>query len=80
MVAFLAFALGEYLLTAFGGRSARVTSFLGVCFTLVLILAFLLKPADSAWALLVVPAAAALAFLGAGRLVSIAENEPTTKD
>lgn len=80
VLTFVAFALGEYLLTAFGSQSARVTSFLGVTLTIVLILAFLLKPADGIWALVVIPVTSALSFLGAQRLMSLAENEAATED
>ena len=58
VVAFIAFVLGELLLSGFGVAQARLTSFLGVVLTIVAMLGLFLGLADTVWGLLIVPAVA----------------------
>lgn len=74
IVAFIAFALGEYLLAKLHVRQPRVTSFLGVFFTLIAILAVFLDPVQGSWALLIVPMIGAAAYAIAHRAVAIADS------
>lgn len=60
LVAFIAFAVGGFLLNTLHVSQPRVTSFLAVCLTLAAIMAFFLGLVDGPWAWLVMP------FLGAG--------------
>lgn len=77
VIAFIAFVAGELLLAAFGSNQARLTSFLGVVLTIVLILGVFLDLADSSWALVLVPVLGAVAYLGAHWLLVLAESGPT---
>ncbi len=74
VVAFVAFVLGELLLSAFGTPSPRLTSFLGVVVTIVVILGVYLDEADTRLALLLVPAIAATSFTIAHWLMAAAES------
>ena len=80
VVAFIAFVLGELLLSAFGVAQARLTSFLGVVLTIVAMLGLFLGLSDTAWALLVVPAVAAASYVLASRLLELAESNATDTD
>jgi len=73
VVGFMAFVVGELLLSGFGVASPRLTSFLGVVITIVAILGLFLDESDTRMALLVVPAVAATAFTLAHWLMSAAE-------
>ena len=75
VVTFIAFVLGELLLTRLGVRQPRVTSFLGICLTLFAILAFFLGPVDGVWAWLIVPLLGAATFLLANRAVYWADSQ-----
>jgi|GEM_PF-5699618 len=73
VVGFMAFVVGELLLSGFRVPSPRLTSFLGVVITIVAILGLFLDESDTRMALLVVPAVAATAFTLAHWLMSAAE-------
>jgi len=77
VVTFVAFVLGELLLSAFGSTQARLTSFLGVVLTIIAILGLFLDLADSIWALALVPALGAVAYVLANWLLDLAEGSPT---
>lgn len=77
IVAFIAFALGEYLLAKLHVRQPRVTSFLGVCLTLLAIMAFFLNVVDGVWAWLVLPLLGAAAYAIAHRAVAAADSSRT---
>lgn len=77
VVTFVAFVLGELLLSAFGSTQARLTSFLGVVLTIIAILGLFLELADSIWALILVPALGAVAYVVANWLLDLAEGSPT---
>lgn len=72
VVAFIAFALGEYFLAKFGVRQPRATSFLGLALIAIAIMAVFIGPIHSWWAWLIVPGLGAAAFALAHRLVAAA--------
>ena len=74
VVAFIAFVVGELLLTGFGVANPRLTSFLGVALTIVLILAVFLEESDTRMAVIVIPAVAATAFTIGHWLMAAAES------
>lgn len=74
IVAFVAFALGELILARLHVRQPRVTSFLGICLTLILIMLFFLDPVASSWAWLIVPLLGAVTFAFAHRIVRVADS------
>lgn len=73
VVGFIAFLVGELLLQGFGVQSPRLTSFLGVAITIVLMLAVFLEESDTRMAFLVVPAVAASAYTFGHWLMAAAE-------
>lgn len=77
VVAFIAFILGDLLLSAFGSTQAGLTSFLGVVLTIVAILGLFLEVADTGWALVLIPALGAVTYLAAHWLLALAESSPT---
>lgn len=74
VLAFVAFALGEFILAKLHVRQPRVTSFIGVSLTLVLIMLFFLGLVDSMWALLVVPLLCAATYALAHRIIRAADS------
>jgi hypothetical protein len=80
VVAFVAFVLGELLLSGFGIAQARLTSFLGVVLTIVAMLGLFLGLADTVWAALIVPVVAVISYALAHWLLQIAENTPAQTD
>lgn len=74
IVAFIAFALGEYLLAKMHVRQPRVTSFMAMCLTLFAIMAFFLEPIRGAWAWLIVPLLGAATFAIAHRAIAAADS------
>lgn len=80
MVAFIAFVLGELLLSAFGVAQARLMSFLGVVLTIVAMLVLFLGLADTVWAIVIVPSVAVISYVIAHWLLQIAENTPAETD
>lgn len=74
VVAFIAFVLGELLLSAFGAAQARLTSFLGVVLTIVAMLGLFLGLADTAWGLVIVPLVAVVSYVLAFWLLELAES------
>lgn len=80
VVAFVAFVLGELLLSGFGVAQARLTSFLGVVLTIVAMLGLFLGLADTAWALLIVPAVAVISYVVAKWLLDIADSTDAETD
>ena len=80
IVAFVAFAVGELLLATFHVRQPRVTSFLGVLFTLFFIMAFFLNAVDGTWGWLVVPLLAAATYAIAHRAIAAADSSRTQPD
>jgi hypothetical protein len=77
VVAFIAFAVGELLLSAFGSTQARLTSFLGIVLAITAILGLFLGLADSGWALLLVPVLCAITYAASYALLNIAESGST---
>ncbi len=80
VVAFVAFVLGELLLTGFGVAQARLTSFLGVVLTIVAMLGLFLGLADTAWGLVIVPAVAVVSYMLARWLLDLAETSAVETD
>lgn len=80
VVAFVAFVLGELLLSGFGIAQARLTSFLGVVLTIVAMLGLFLGLADTAWGLLIVPIVAVVSYVLAKWLLDIAETSTVDPD
>lgn len=80
VVTFIAFVVGERLLSAFGTPMPRLTSFLGILLTIITILGVLLGLADSRYGIFIVPALTAAAFFAANRLLALAESSPVTGD
>ncbi len=76
VVAFIAFVLGELLLSGFGVAQARLTSFLGVVLTIVAMLGLFLGLADTVWGLVLVPVVAVISYVLAYWLLDLAENSP----
>lgn len=76
VVAFIAFALGEYLLAKMHVRQPRITSFLALVLTLVLIMALFLGPIYTAWSWLIVPVLGAVTFAISHRLIAITDSSP----
>ncbi len=74
VVAFIAFLVGELLLSGFGVSQARLTSFLGVVLTIVAMLGLFLGLADTAWGLVIVPVVAVTSYLLANWLLVFAES------
>ena len=74
VVAFIAFALGEYLLAKLQVRQSRLTSILAVSLTLMAILAFFVGVVDSAWAWLILPPLGAVSYLAAHELIRLADS------
>lgn len=80
VVAFIAFVLGELLLTGFGVAQARLTSFLGVVLTIVAMLGLFLGLADTAWGLVIVPTVAVVSYMLASWLLDLAETNAVDTD
>ncbi|MGZ5407849.1 MAG: hypothetical protein ACXWX1_09780 [Aeromicrobium sp.] len=80
IVAFVAFVVGELLLAAFHVSLPRVTSFLGVCLTLFLIMAFFLNVVDGTWAWLIVPLLGAITYAIAHQAIAAADSSRTQPD
>lgn len=76
VVAFVAFALGELLLAKMHVRQPRVTSFLGLVITLVVIMGLLLGVINSVWAWLIMPVLGAAAFALSHRLIAVTDSTP----
>lgn len=76
VVAFIAFALGEFLLAKWYVRQPRITSFLALCLELVIIMGFFLGVINSVWAWLIMPILGAVTFAIAHRLIAIADSSP----
>jgi chromate transport protein ChrA len=74
VVAFIAFVVGELLLSAFGSAQARITSFLGVVLTIVAILGLFLGVLETAWALVLVPVLGAVTYAISYGLLNLAET------
>lgn len=74
VVAFIAFVVGELLLSAFGSTQARLTSFLGVVLTIVAILGLFLGVLETAWALVLVPVLGAVTYAISYALLNLAET------
>jgi hypothetical protein len=80
VVTFIAFVVGELLLSAFGSTQARLTSFLGVVLALTAILGLFLGLADTRWALVLVPVLGAITYAVSYGLLTIAESGTTEPD
>ncbi|MEO6606470.1 MAG: hypothetical protein ABIN55_12765 [Aeromicrobium sp.] len=80
VVAFIAFVLGELLLTGFGVAQARLTSFLGVVLTIVAMLGLFLGLADTVWGLVIVPAVAVVSYVLSRWLLDLAETNAVESD
>ncbi len=80
VVAFVAFVLGELLLTGFGVAQARLTSFLGVVLTIVAMLGLFLGLADTIWGLVIVPVVAVVSYMLARWLLDLAETSTVETD
>lgn len=77
VVAFVAFVLGEVLLSAFGSVQARLVSFLGVVLTIVAMLGLFLDLVDTTWAVVLLPVLGAVTYAAAHWLIDLAERTPT---
>lgn len=78
VVAFVAFALGELVLARLHVREPRVTSFIGVCTTLFLLMLFFLDVVDEGvWPWLVVPLLAAASYAFAHRIIRATDSSRT---
>jgi len=80
VVAFIAFMAGELLLSGFGVANPRLTSFLGVALTIVVILGLFLEESDTRMAILIVPAIAATAFTIGHWLMAAAEASAESEE
>ncbi len=74
VVAFIAFALGEFLLAKWYVRQPRITSFLALCLELVVIMGLFLGVINSVWAWLIMPILGAVAFALSHRLIAVADS------
>lgn len=74
VLAFAAFALGEFLLTKFGVLQARLVSIMAVFLAAFAILALFLGVIDTMWALLVLPVVGVVTFVIAQILIDIADK------
>ena len=77
VVAFIAFALGEFLLAKMHVRQPRITSFLSLVLTLVLIMAVFLGPIYTMWAWLIMPFLGASTFALSHRLIAVTDSSPS---
>lgn len=80
VVAFIAFVIGELLLTGFGTPSPRLTSFLGVVLTIVVMLVVYIDQSDTRWALLIIPSVAATSFTVAHWLMVAANQSAESEE
>lgn len=80
VVAFIAFVAGELLLSGFGVANPRLTSFLGVALTIVVILGLFLEESDTRMAVVIVPAIAATAFTIGHWLMAAAEASAESEE
>ncbi|MCW2799843.1 MAG: hypothetical protein JWQ70_1315 [Aeromicrobium sp.] len=74
VVTFIAFVVGELLLSAFGSTQARLTSFLGIVLAITALLGLFLGLSETNWALLLVPVLGAVTYAISFGLLNIAEN------
>jgi hypothetical protein len=80
VVTFIAFVVGELLLSAFGSTQARLTSFLGIVLTITALLGLFLGLAETSWVLLLVPVLGAVTYAIAYGLLNIAESSSAPTD
>jgi hypothetical protein len=74
-LSFVAFILGELLLSGFGVPHARVVSILSVLLVLLLVLVFFIKLAAGIWAWLLIPALCAACFVASNTVMTAATKE-----
>ena len=74
VVAFIAFVIGELLLSGFKTPNPRLTSFLGVVITIVAMLCLYIDQSDTRWAFLLVPSIGATSFTLAHWLMAAADS------
>ena len=80
VVTFIAFVVGELLLSAFGAAQARLTSFLGIVLAITALLGLFLGLAETSWVLLLVPVLGAVTYAIAYGLLNIAESSSAPTD
>jgi hypothetical protein len=78
-LSFLAFIVGELLLSGFGVPHARVVSILSVLLVLLLVLVFFIKLAAGIWAWPLIPTLCALCFVASNAVMTIATKEENSQ-
>lgn len=74
-LSFVAFAVGELLLSAFGVPHARVVSILSVLLVLLVVLVFFIRLAAGVWAWPLIPLLFALGFVASSAAIAMATKE-----
>ncbi|MFL6088626.1 MAG: hypothetical protein ACJ71Z_00615 [Aeromicrobium sp.] len=74
-LSFVAFIVGELLLSGFGVPHARVVSILSVLLVLLIVLVFFIKLAAGVWAWLLIPTLFALALVASNAIIDVATKE-----
>ncbi|MEO6471645.1 MAG: hypothetical protein ABIR57_07135 [Aeromicrobium sp.] len=74
VVAFVAFAFGEFLLARMHVRQPRLTSFLGLALALIVIMGLFLGLIYTVWACLIMPLLVAASFAVSHRLIAITDS------
>lgn len=74
-VAFIAFIVGELMLSGFGVPHSRPISFLSIMLVLLLVLIFFIRLAAGIWAWLLIPTLTATSFVTACVLMGIASQQ-----
>jgi hypothetical protein len=74
-LSFVAFIVGELLLTGFGVPHARVVSILSVLLVLLVVLLFFIELAAGVWAWLLIPVLTVLAFISSSSVMAAAAKE-----
>lgn len=80
VVTFIAFVVGELLLSAFGSTQARLTSFLGIVLAITALLGLFLGLVETSWVLLLVPVLGAVTYAVSYALLNIAESSSAPTD
>jgi hypothetical protein len=78
-LSFVAFIIGELLLSGFGVPHARVVSILSVLLVLLLVLVFFIKLAAGLWAWPLIPTLCAICFVASNAIMSVATREENSQ-
>lgn len=78
-LSFVAFFVGELLLSGFGVPHARVVSILSVLLVLLMVLIFFINLAAGVWAWLLIPTLFALGFMASTAVMNVATKEENTQ-